>query len=98
LTSTEASEIAYGNFNDSFIHTNTMRSLELSKIQEVKSTPSKSPLGGGKIKPNGRMLILIHSNRSTQRGPGEIPEDSVEVTLLPPTTMDTPLATEYSPA
>ena len=41
------------------------------------------------------MLILIHSNNSSQRG--GLPEDSVEVTLLPPATMETPMRTEYSP-
>lgn len=78
---------------DSFIHTNTMRSLELSKMNELKSTPTKSPFGDPS-KGNGRMMILIHSNNSTHRG---LPEDSMEVTLLPPATMDTPLATENSP-
>ena len=80
-------------FGDSFIHMNTMRSLELSKIQEQASTPTKKHTSG--VKPNQRMLILIHSNNSSQRG--GLPEDSVEVTLLPPATMETPMRTEYSP-
>ena len=81
-------------FGDSFIHMNTMRSLELSKIQEHVSTPSKTTHMSG-VKLNQRMLILIHSNSSSQRG--GLPEDSVEVTLLPPATMETPMRTEYSP-
>ena len=38
-------------FGDSFIHMNTMRSLELSKIQEQVSTPTKTTHMSG-VKPN----------------------------------------------